>query len=184
MARFETPCQVISLFVTAAAVAVVLILFLNAEVRHRDHEKTEGEALLVKEEVSAGADNTRVTKRFRLANYYLKETFDAKYLVFLVFRSENVEMDPHYKHRSKRHVDTEYYGNFVIEGEYDESVIDDPPEKSKTARYQNSNLSQSLLSSSLKGHKIRNIKEKVRKLQRHSQVIYIFYLPETYSLFS
>ena len=77
MARFETPCQVISLFVTAAAVAVVLILFLNAEVRHRDHEKTEGEALLVKEEVSAGADNTRVTNRFRLANYYLKETFDA-----------------------------------------------------------------------------------------------------------
>ena len=55
MARFETPCQVVSLFVTAAAVAVVLILFLNAEVRHRNNEKdvTEEQAM-VEDEVSAG----------------------------------------------------------------------------------------------------------------------------------
>ena len=50
MARFETPCQVVSLFVTAAAVAVILILFLNAEVRHRDLEQD----VMVEDEVSAG----------------------------------------------------------------------------------------------------------------------------------
>ena len=38
------------MFVTAAAVAVVLILFLNAEVRHRDLEQDA----TVEEEVSAG----------------------------------------------------------------------------------------------------------------------------------
>ena len=54
MARFETPCQVVSLFVTAAAVAVVLILFLNAEVRHRNTEKDVKEEAIVEDEVSAG----------------------------------------------------------------------------------------------------------------------------------
>ena len=55
MARFETPCQVVSLFVTAAAVAVILILFLNAEVRHRNNEKdVVKEEAMVEDEVSAG----------------------------------------------------------------------------------------------------------------------------------
>ena len=59
MARFETPCQVVSLFVTAAAVAVILILFLNAEVRHRNNEQdVVKEAALVEDEVSAGGSLT------------------------------------------------------------------------------------------------------------------------------
>ena len=45
MARFETPCQIASLFTGAALVAVLIIIFLNAEVRHRsqdhDHESVE-----------------------------------------------------------------------------------------------------------------------------------------------
>ena len=38
------------MFMTAAAVAVILILFLNAEVRHRDLEQD----VMVEDEVSAG----------------------------------------------------------------------------------------------------------------------------------
>ena len=41
MARFETPCQIVSLFIGAAGVAVLIILFLNAEVRHRNSEHAE-----------------------------------------------------------------------------------------------------------------------------------------------
>ena len=72
MARFETPCQVVSLFVTAAAVAVVLILFLNAEVRHRNTEKDVKEEAMVEDEVSAGGSLnfynnllSRVANQFR-----------------------------------------------------------------------------------------------------------------------
>ena len=43
------------MFVTAAAVAVVLILFLNAEVKHRNNEKdVMEEQAMVEDEVSAG----------------------------------------------------------------------------------------------------------------------------------
>ena len=72
MARFETPCQVVSLFVTAAAVAMVLILFLNAEVRHRNTEKDVKEEAIVEDEVSAGGSLnfynnllSRVANQFR-----------------------------------------------------------------------------------------------------------------------
>ena len=34
MARFESPCQVISLFLSAGVVAVILILLINVEVKH------------------------------------------------------------------------------------------------------------------------------------------------------
>ena len=43
------------MFVTAAAVAVILILFLNAEVRHRKNENDVAkEAAMVEDEVSTG----------------------------------------------------------------------------------------------------------------------------------
>ena len=61
------------MFVTAAAVAVVLILFLNAEVRHRNNEKdVMEEQTMVEDEVSAGGSLnfynnllSRVANQFR-----------------------------------------------------------------------------------------------------------------------
>ena len=44
MAKFETPCQIVSLFVGAGVVAVLIIMFLNAEVRHRDIENEMSDA--------------------------------------------------------------------------------------------------------------------------------------------
>merc|ERR1739848_294605 len=40
MARFESPCQIVSLFLTAGVVAVILILLINAEVKHREQKET------------------------------------------------------------------------------------------------------------------------------------------------
>ena len=39
MARFESPCQVISLFLSAGVVAVILILLINIEVKHRQERQ-------------------------------------------------------------------------------------------------------------------------------------------------
>ena len=77
MARFETPCQVVSLFVTAAAVAVILILFLNAEVRHRNNEKDVAkEAAMVEDEVSTrGSINFYNNLLNRVANQF--RSFDS-----------------------------------------------------------------------------------------------------------
>ena len=68
--------------------------------------------------------------------------------------------------RTKRSVDSDYYSKFEIQGEYDDSGIADL----STPAFQEAGLSQSILSSSLNGHKIRNIKDKIRKLGEHSQV--------------
>ena len=43
MGRFESPCQVISLFLSAGVVAVILILLINLEVKHREEREIFGE---------------------------------------------------------------------------------------------------------------------------------------------
>ena len=42
MARFESPGQVISLFLSAGVVAVILILLINLEVKHREEKEIVG----------------------------------------------------------------------------------------------------------------------------------------------
>ena len=66
--------------------------------------------------------------------------------------------------RTKRSVDSDYYSQFEIQGEYDEDLSTPANQEAGIG------ISQSLLSSSLEGHKIRNIKDKIRKLGEHSQV--------------
>ncbi len=84
-------------------------------------------------------------------------------------RSSGEEEDKDHPHRTKRNVDSDYYSQFEIQGEYDDVGIADLP----TPAYQEAEagLPQSLISSSLNGHKIRNIKDKIRQLGEHSQVI-------------
>ena len=64
-------------------------------------------------------------------------------------------------HRAKRSLSSDYYSQFEIQGEYDDVGIEDL----STPAYQDADLPQSLLSSSLNGHKIRDIKSKIRKLR-------------------
>ena len=88
----------------------------------------------------------------------------------IIRRSSGEEEDKDHPHRAKRNVDSDYYSQFEIQGEYDDVGIADL----STPAYQKAEagLSQSLISSSLNGHKIRNIKDKIRKLGEHSQVIF------------
>ena len=69
-------------------------------------------------------------------------------------------------HRAKRSLNSDYYSQFEIQGEYDDVGIEDLT----TPAYQDADQQQSVLSSSLNGHKIRNIKNKIRKLGLDSQV--------------
>ena len=87
-------------------------------------------------------------------------------IYIIILRSSNEEEDKDHPHRTKRSLDSDYYSQFEIQDEYDDSGIADL----STPAYQEAGLSQSLLSSSLEGHKIRNIKDKIRKLGEHSQV--------------
>ena len=93
MARFETPCQVVSLFVTAAAVAVILILFLNAEVRHRNQEKdVVKEAAMVEDEVSTrGSINFYNNLLNRVANQF--RSFDSiqSWFIWTLYNHQKVK---------------------------------------------------------------------------------------------
>ena len=65
MARFESPCQIASLFLTAGVVAVVLILLINAEVKHREE----------RENVSDTDDGVTVTAGLRLVARRVMDMF-------------------------------------------------------------------------------------------------------------
>ena len=52
MAKFETPCQIVILFAGAGVVAVLLIMFLNAEVRHRDIEEETSTPVNIEDDTS------------------------------------------------------------------------------------------------------------------------------------
>ena len=56
MARFESPCQIVSLFLTATLIAVLLIFLINAEVKHREE----------KENISDNDDGVTVTTGLRV----------------------------------------------------------------------------------------------------------------------
>ena len=52
MARFESPCQVISLFLSAGLVAVLLIFLINIEVKHR--QETQEKQILAENDDGVG----------------------------------------------------------------------------------------------------------------------------------
>ena len=81
----------------------------------------------------------------------------------IICRSSDEQEDQDHPHRAKRSLNSDYYGQFEIQGEYDDVGIEDL----STPAYQEADLPQSLLSN---GHKIRNIKNKIRKLGEDSQV--------------
>ena len=88
-------------------------------------------------------------------------------IIDIINRRSSDEMeDQERPHRAKRSLNSDYYSQFEIQGEYDDVGIEDLT----TPAYQDADLPQSLLSSSLNGHKIRNIKNKIRKLGPDSQV--------------
>ena len=56
MARFESPCQVISLFLSAGLVAVLLIFLINIEVKHR--QETQEKQILAENDDGVGVTLT------------------------------------------------------------------------------------------------------------------------------
>ena len=74
MAKFETPCQIVILFAGAGVVAVLLIMFLNAEVRHRDIEEETSTPVNIEDDTSVDELNfyhnilDRISSSLRFTN--------------------------------------------------------------------------------------------------------------------
>jgi len=154
MAKFETPCQIVSLFVGAAGVAFLIIVFLNAEVRHRQtSEDNEAVDVVIEDTASMshksfyGSLLDRMSRKLR--NSFgsgpdvIKETTD----------SEIVHV------RNKRDTNT---------NDFEEKMSDNDDEN----HYYQS-LTESLMTSTLSGHKIRNIKDKLLMIGEDSQLVQV-----------
>jgi len=153
MAKFETPGQIVSLFVGAAGVAFLMILFLNAEVRHRRIEEDKEDVDVVIEDTASISHMNfyrslldRMSRQFRNSfgsgSNVIEETTD----------SETVHV------RNKRDTNA---------NDIEEKITDN--DDYQTHYYQS--LTESLITSTLSDHKIRNIKDKLLMIGEDSQLV-------------
>jgi len=152
MAKFETPCQIVSLFVGAAGVAFLLIVFLNAEVRHRRvHEGSDDVDIVIEDAASVSHLNfyrsllNRMSRQFRTSfgseSDVIEETTD----------SETVHV------RNKRDTNN---------NDSEEKITANDNED-----HYHQSLTESLITSTLSGHKVRNIKDKLLMISPDSQLV-------------
>jgi len=166
MAKFETKGQIVSLFLGAACVGVLLIVLLTAEANKRM------EVMNRKEEVVTETDD--ITELSGLKYLWSK----LKYSLRSFSKSdETLKSQDETKGRRKREASEDYYSSHVIEGEYDDVISDDTSKVIKTTELKNisehvdDNLGAALLSTALGGHKIRHLEEKVKMLGEKSQLV-------------
>jgi len=178
MARFETPCQIVSLFVGAGMAAILIIMFLNAEVKKRNNEDLQLDVPDVR--LSSDIINIEDDHSVSGLKFYQK----VLNRITSSFWSSN-DQNENAKVRKKRDTsDSDYYSSFVIEGEFEDNFQQQNYEENEKMyrsledteiadiSYTNSlQLSEAIMSSSIVGHKIRNIKEKLSSIGPNSQLV-------------
>jgi len=167
MAKFETPCQIVSLFIGAACVAALLIVLLTAEANKRQDTLENNDDMIVLE-----ADDISQLTGFKYIWSKMRNSIRSS-------STKNNELELETKTRKKREAGPEYYSNHVIEGEYDDTDSVEEQDVSEERKPSNKKRSHSvtfdigsaLLSSAIVGHKIRHIEEKVALLGEDSQLV-------------
>lgn len=167
MAKFETPCQILSLFLGAACVAALLILLLTAEANKRQDTLEKSDDIVVLE-----ADDISPLTGIKYIWNKMRNSIRSS-------STKDNELELGTKTRKKREASPDYYSNHVIEGEYDDTNIVEEQDVSEERKPYNekrshsitSNIGSALLSSAIVGHKIRHIQEKVALLGKDSQLV-------------
>eukprot|EP00092_Neocalanus_flemingeri_P006595 GFUD01007110.1.p1 GENE.GFUD01007110.1~~GFUD01007110.1.p1 ORF type:complete len:351 (+),score=105.56 GFUD01007110.1:196-1248(+) len=174
MGKFETRGQIVSLFVGAACVGVLLIVLLTAEANKRQDALNRSDKIIISE----AGDMSELTG----IRYFWSQM---KNSIRSLTKSDK-DAETGRKLRRKREVSPDYYSNHIIEGEYDdilESIdtedttehknllTEKPFVDKKSLPSVTANLGSALLSSALTGHKIRHIEEKLSMLGQDSQLV-------------
>jgi len=184
MARFETTGQIVTLFVGAGCVGLLLIVLLTAEANKR-------EAVLENRSDDVVTEAGDMSGLAGIKYIWGKMQSSVRYLT----GSEQGQGGGERSNRRKREASDDYYSNHVIEGEYDdvveslevESTSEQEPAVTKKPVINSlptehvkavashhtlgSELSSALLSTALSGHKIRHIEEKISMLGEDSQLV-------------
>jgi len=170
MGRFETTGQIVTLFAGAGCVGVFLIVLLTAEANKRQATLDRSDEMIV-------AETGDMTELKGIKYVWNKIKNSIRF-----FSGSGQESEKDTKSRRKREVSPDYYSNHVIEGEYDD-IIESFEEEEQNVfikkQYVNkksldsvtADLGSALLSSSLTGHKIRHIEQKLSLLGRNSQLV-------------
>jgi len=169
MARFETTGQIVTLFLGAACVGLLMIVLLTAEANKREASLNRSDDV-----VTETGDMSSMTG---IKYIWSKLKSSVRYL-------SGSEQGGEGNKRRKREASEDYYSSHVIEGEYDDVLeslevettselkpqgTEKPTIKSHTSL--GSELSSALLSTALSGHKIRHIEEKIAMLGQDSQLV-------------
>jgi len=174
MAKFETTGQIVTLFLGAACVGVLLIVLLTAEASKRQAALDRSDEIVVTE-------TEDISELTGIKYIWNKMKSSVRYITH---PDETPETER--KNRRKREVSPDYYSNHVIEGEYDDVVenldientsehqpmlTEKPSLSKKSHSSMPSDLGSALLSTALSGHKIRHIEEKISMLGEDSQLV-------------
>ena len=168
MARYETPGQVALLFIGAALVSVAVIFVLRIEAQKRSEKITTSESMeiiLTEVEPTADEDNSVNAVNTQTAQEIKKEKFNV--FESLARLKHNIRLFLHLDStsvRGKRSIDDDHK---AARNTIEHSTADEE----KLGIESNSVLSEQLLSEALDGHKIRDLRDKIKKLSEAEQIV-------------
>ena len=154
MARFESPCQIVSLFLTATLVAVLLIFLINAEVKHREEKESVSDT---DDGVTVTASLREVAKKVLAVFGWDKPEDELEILYYYNIRKPSSSDGDEIQNRRRRSIDDDVD---LLTGKDEETTLEEDSQR----------LSESLLTSAANGHKVRNIKQKIQQIGENSQL--------------